>query len=465
MLLLCIKINTILSKKPTYNELFQKVIELTSIVEDLIKENAFLRDRLSYFENPKNSNNSSIPPSKDENRPLRNQSLREKTGKKVGGQPGHPGTTLTMQLEPDEVFDLIPAYCNCCGEDLTNLEQEIVEKRQVIDIPIIKSITKEYRLYQKKCKCGHIAQSKFPEQVNSSVQYGTNSEAMISYLHSRQYLSFNRIEECLNDIFGLKISEGGVHNLLERFTLKANPVYQEIKSRIQNASSVGTDETGAKVNGKKHWYWVWQNNALTYIAHSMNRGIDTIKYEFANGLPNAILTHDRWSSHFHCKVKGHQLCIPHLLRDLKYLEELYQCQWATDLKKLFLRTMEFKKTLLPQDYLHPNSNRDNYEQQLIALLNFPIDNAHKKANALQKSLVKNRNNIFTFLYYEDVYPDNNASERSIRNVKVKQKISGQFKSIKGAQIYAINRSIIDTIAKSNQNIMNGLNIIANFTAD
>jgi transposase len=263
----------------------------------------------------------------------------------------------------------------------------------------------------------------------------------------------------------MKISEGGIHNLLQRFTRKANPVYQEIKSRIQNASSVGTDETGAKVNGKKNWYWVWQTQALTYIAHSMNRGIDTIKYEFVNGLPNAILTHDRWSSHFHCTVKGHQLCIPHLLKDLKYLEELYQSEWATDLKKLFLRTMEFKKMLISRDYLHPNNQRDIYELQLTTLLNYPIDNTHKKANTLQKSLVKNRNYIFTFLYYEDVSPDNNASERSIRNVKVKQKISGQFKSIEGAQIYAINRSIIDTMVKSNQNIMSGLNIIANFSAD
>lgn len=465
MLLLCFKIKTILSKKPTYNELYQRVIELTALVEELLKENALLRERLSYYENPKNSNNSSIPPSKDENRPKRNQSLREKTGKKVGGQPEHQGTTLTMQLEPDEVLDLIPSYCNCCGEDLSNVEQEIVDKRQVFDISIIKKVCTEYRLYQKKCKCGHIAQSAFPSQVRSNVQYGPNTEAMISYLYSRQYLSFNRIEECLNDVFGLKISEGGIHNLLQRFTLKANPVYQEIKNRIQNSSSVGTDETGAKVNGKKHWYWVWQTQALTYIAHSMNRGIDTIKYEFANGLPKTILTHDRWSSHFHCISKGHQLCIPHLLRDLKYLEELYQSKWATDLKKLFLRTMEFKKTLLPQDYLNSNNQRDIYEQELTTLLNYPIDNTHKKAKTLQKSLVKYRNHIFTFLYYEDVSPDNNASERSIRNVKVKQKISGQLKTIKGAQIYAINRSVIDTMVKSNQNIMAGLNIIANFTSD
>lgn len=462
---LCIKRKSRLSKKPTYSELYQKVIELTSIVEKLLKDNTFLCERLSKYENPKNSSNSSIPPSQDENRPLRNQSLREKSGKKVGGQPGHKGSTLAMQVAPDEIYDQIPEFCSCCGKDLSNIAQEFIEKRQVYDIPIIKTVCKEYRLYQKKCKCGHVAQSTFPAHVRSSIQYGPNTEAMISYLHSRQYLSFNRIKECLNDVFGLKISEGGIHNLLQRFTFKANTVYQEIKNRIELSDSVGTDETGAKVNGKKHWYWVWQNLQLTYIAHSMNRGIDTIKKEFVKGLPKAILHHDRWESHFNCESKGHQLCISHLLRDLNYIEQLYESDWATDMKSLFKKALNLKKQLLHEDYQLPNSEIEKYEQELTTLLNFPINQIYKKAKTLQKNLFKHQNHIFTFLYYANVPPDNNDSERSIRNVKVKQKVSGQFKSIDGAQIYAINRSVIDTMVKSNQNIFAGLNSIANFTSD
>ena len=278
-------------------------------------------------------------------------------------------------------------------------------------------------------------------------------------------MPFNRIEECMNDIFGLPISEGGIHCLLKRFTEKATNIYQEIKTKIESSTYVGSDETGAKVNGKKHWFWTWQNDNFTYVVHSVNRGIDTINRVFANGLPNAVLQHDRWSSHFHCKSKDHQLCVVHLLRDLNYIIELYDCDWAKKMKKLLKKAIDLKKLLKQNEYENPNSERDKLEKELMELLYFPIELSNKKAIVLQKSLLKYHSNILKFLHYHNVPPDNNGSERSIRNVKVKQKISGQFKSDKGAELYAINRSVIDTIIKSKQNVLDGLQLIANFTSD
>jgi transposase len=297
--------------------------------------------------------------------------------------------------------------------------------------------------------------------VIAPIQYGPNTEAMVSYLHSRQYLPFQRMEEFMNDVFQLPISEGGLHCLLDRFTDKARPFYKEIKNRIEKSESIGTDETGAKVNGKKHWYWVWQTEKLTYIYHSLNRGIKTIQEVFENGLPNSILQHDRWASHFHCLAKGHQLCTSHLLRDLNYLEELYKNEWAGNMKKVLKQAIELKKLLLPNQYSQPFDPKIKIEDDLDKLLNQAIDTSCKKIITLQKYLAKHRNNILLFLYHPKVPPDNNGSERSIRNVKVKQKISGQFKSDKGAEIYAINRSVVDTIIKSNQNVLLGLNLIAN----
>ena len=366
---------------------------------------------------------------------------------------------------PDQHIDHIPDYCSNCGKDLSVVKEELVEKRQVIDLPVIMPVCTEHTIYKKTCSCGHPNTSTFPFQVKSPIQYGPRTEAMISYLHSRQYMPFNRIVEYMHDVFGLLISEGGIHCLLKRFTEKAENVYLEIKRRIELSDYIGTDETGARVNGKRNWFWAWQNEHLTYIVHSLNRGIDTIKTVFKNGLPNANLMHDRWASHFHCRAKNHQICIAHLLRELTYLEELYKSKWAIGLKNLLKQSIELKKSLTLQDYDKPIIKRQEYEVELTNLLHYSIDLSHKKAITLQKSLRKYRDNILVFLYYLKIPPDNNGSERSIRNVKVKQKVSGQFKSAEGARIYAINRSVIDTIIKSDQNVLDGLILIANFDTD
>jgi transposase len=446
-------------------ELLQRIEKLESEVIELRKENSYLWSEIEKYKHPKNSNNSSVPPSKDENRPQRNKSLRVKSNKPVGGQQGHEGSHLAIQANPDKIENYIPGYCNQCGADLSSVQEELAEKRQVIDLPIIVPICIEHHSYQRQCNCGYITKGSFPSTVNYPVQYGANTEAMISYLHTRQYLSFTRIQEFLNDAYGLSISEGGVHCLLKRFTAKALPFYKEIKQRIYNSDVVGTDETGVKVNEKKHWFWAWQNKKLTFIVHSTNRGIATIQHVFENGLPNSKLNHDRWASHFHCKCKGNQLCTSHLQRDFIYLEELYQSTWATSMKDLILQALELKKQMLPEDYRVPNKIRDCIEEKLSELLEYPIEPTYKKAVTLQKSLLKKRNCILLFLYHLEVPPDNNGTERSIRNVKVKLKVSGQFKSEKGAQIYAINRSVIDTIIKSKQNVLNGLALIANLASD
>jgi len=454
-----------LEQSQLIEKLLHRIDKLEAEVLELRKENAYLRSELEKYKHPKNSSNSHVPPSKDENRALRNQSLREKSGKNVGGQLGHEGKTLMMVNNPDDIQKEIPEYCSHCGKDLLEIEGVFVERKQLIDIPIIKPIYKEYRIYSKTCCCGHTTVSKFPQGMKAPIQYGASVEAMVSYLHSRQYLPFQRMEEFMNDVLGLPISEGGLHCLLGRFTDKARYIYQEIKNRIERSESIGTDETGAKVNGKKHWYWTWQTEDLTYIYHSLNRGIKTIHEVFENGLPNSVLQHDRWASHYHCLAKGHQLCSSHLLRDLNYIEELYGNEWASNMKTVLKQGIELKKQLLPNQYTQPFEPKIQMESDLDKLLNQQIDLSFKKAITFQKYLNKHRYSILLYLYYPKVPPDNNGSERSIRNVKVKQKISGQFKSNKGAEIYAINRSVIDTIIKSKQNVLNGLISIANYHCD
>ena len=443
------------------------IFELLQKVEQLTREVQYLHERLSKYETPKNSNNSSIPPSKDENRPKRNQSLRENTGRKPGGQKGRKGNTLKMVDNPDITEMYLPEYCSSCGEDIGNTAYEFAGKRQVIDIPEIKLETTEHRIHKRVCSCGHTTKSSYPSQANAPVSYGNNIESLIGYFHTRQYVPFKRMQEIFHDIFRVPISEGGIHYLLNKLVKKSRPAYEMIKEKLQTNTvyAIGADETGMKINGGKNWAWVWQNDEATFITISGNRGGKTIEGTFKEGFTNSVLVHDCWKSHFNTPALSHQICTAHLLRELNYLSERYKHKWSSVFKLLLISGLNLKNKLGEVDYYYyyyyPVTQREIIKNRLIKLLDYPINGKHKELLTFQKRMRKYENYIFTFLYHPKVPPDNNASERAIRNIKVKQKISGQFKSPTGGYNFAVLRSVTDTVIKNNQNILNSLKIIAN----
>jgi transposase len=426
----------------------------------LIARIEVLERELARYTTRKDSNNSSLPPSKDENRPTRTSSLREKGNRKAGGQPGHAGKTLEMTDTPDEIIEHRACFCPECGKDVSNQSFEFFGKRQIIDIPAIKQVVTEHRVYRCTCTCGKVVESDFPVDVDSPVKYGKSIESFIGYLSVRQYLPFKRLQEMLNDIFAVQISEGGLHCLLKRLASKGVDAYEIIRQNILHSGVIGTDETGVKIDGKKHWFWTWQNNRATYIVTSNNRGTTTINENVSGISGEAVLVHDCWKAHFQTPVKKHQLCTAHLERETKYLEERYKVSWPVRFRAMLKEAHKLKKQFVPADYYYPIQNRSDLEKELDNLLSEPLDPKHKEMIAFQKRITKYRDHVFTFLYHPDVPPDNNGSERAIRNVKVKQKISGQFKILSAAENFAILRSIIDTAIKNNQNVVEALNVIA-----
>lgn len=445
-------------------ELIAKVDLLTKRVaqlEHLEVENSDLKRRLSKYEHPKNSNNSSIPPSKDENRPKR-KSLRETSGLKPGGQKGRKGNTLKMVGAPDIIKEHIPSYCNCCGESLDDTPAIFKGKRQVYDIPKIEIKVTEHQIYTKRCKCGHITEGEYPQEANAPVSYGNNMESLIGYFHTRQYIPFKRMKEIFGDVFNAPISEGGIHYILDRLVAKAQPAYELIKQKLQSniKYAIGSDETGVKVNGGKHWAWTWQNEEATFITITDNRGQKSIDQTFKDGFKNSVLVHDCWASHFNTDAKTHQICIAHLLRDLNYLNELYQNKWGQATKLLLQIALSLEKQMNVADYYVHNPRRLQIETRLDFLLNCDLPPGKHELVRFQNRLKKYRDYIFTFLYRPEVPPDNNASERAIRNIKVKQKISGLFRSTNGAFNFAVLRSVTDTVLKNDQNVLDSLKIIA-----
>ena len=227
----------------------RQIQELTELVTKLLVRIDSLENELSKYRTTKNSSNSSIPPSKDENRPKKPQSLRQASGKKTGGQQGHKGHTLKMSAHPNEVISYIPEFCNGCGSSLENMSSTLKTSRQEVDIPIPKVLVKEHQSYQKTCQCGHTTISHLPSHLRAPIQYGSNVEAMVGYLHTRQYLPYQRLSETLATCFGLKISQGSIDNIIERLSQKSQKFYQRIHQQIGQASVVGSDETGVRVNG------------------------------------------------------------------------------------------------------------------------------------------------------------------------------------------------------------------------
>ncbi|MBK6609599.1 MAG: IS66 family transposase [Sphingobacteriales bacterium] len=285
-------------------------------------------------------------------------------------------------------------------------------------------------------------------------------ESFVSYLSVYQHIPFVRLQNLFAQVFSLLISQGTIGNILERCSKKSEGVYQIIKTQIAASKVVGSDETGAKVNGQKWWIWVWQNLKNTFIAASKNRGAETIEKIWGNKLAHTVLVTDRWAAQLNAFTKGYQMCLAHLQRNIIFLQETENHPFALQFRQLLTAIFDTRKTLVKNDKpcYEQDKEAKEIEQKLNDLLLITI---HKEQypNTLtfQTSMIKYRNFLTPCLYNLDIPPDNNASERAIRNIKVKQKISGQFKS--GQDAFCIIRSVIDTLRKRNLEVLSYLNLI------
>lgn len=431
---------------------------------ELMKVVEVLKEEIRLLKNGRNSGTSHTPPSHQIGR-SNAKSLREKTGRKTGGQPGHEGSTLQIKEVPDQIIDYTVQYCTDCAEDLQRASSILTISRQEVVVPPIQVRYVEHRSHSKVCTgCGKFCTAALPSYLTAPIQYGPGVGALVSYLSVYQHIPYYRISVLLKDLFGLPVSEGSIDNLLERSTQKALPLYNIIQQKIQQSQVVGSDETGASFGGKKGWFHTWQTTCLTFIVASLNRGYSTIEQYFANGFPLSVYVSDCWAAQLKVAAFLHQICTAHLLRELRNFEDALGCKWSIEMKQLLQDAIALKKQLTPQDYLQTPPAVTEIQQRLTELLKADHCNSHKKVQTFSKRLTKNKDSIFTFLYHPKAPPDNNASEQAIRNVKVKTKVSGQFRSEDGARRFAILRSVIDTTIKNTQNVFEALTLLIKFEA-
>ena len=389
----------------------------------LKKENQDLKNQLISLRHRKDSSNSSMPPSSDMTKPKRTNSLRKTSGKKPGGQPGHKGSTLKMLENPDLTENHYPLVCEHCGSSLSESSAEFSGQRQIIDLPEIRQIVTEHRIYSKQCNCGHCTKSVYPDFVKSPVSYGANIQSLVAYMSARQYIPVERMHEFFKEILKVNLSEGGICYLLDKMAKKAEGEYLRIKTSVMQSKVIGADETGANINGDNHWYWTFQNPENTFIGVHKNRGYKAIIDLFGNNFENSTLVSDCWPSYFKTNAMNHQMCTAHLQRELIGLTQKYPSQtWTIKFNDLLLRA-----TKLTKQYTQVPTNKiTEIYLEFEKLLKFKINSKWKELIPFFNRMIRYKKYLFNFLSDPSIPPDNNASERAIRNVKVKQKVSGFF---------------------------------------
>ena len=409
-------------------------------------ENAVLKERIKELENKPTSKNSSMPPSKDVTRFGLTKSTRESSGKKPGGQSNHKGYNLKFSDTPDQIIKYPLNHCQHCNHKFVQSEQRVKDSQQVIDLLPIQTHIVQHVTYQALCPCcQQVSVSEMPiTPVKSKVQYGTQIRTFATYLNVRQVISKSRLQEMFRDMFGITISQGTITNIVSESALKMADTYDKIKSYIHNSKVVGADETSCKISGNNHWLWAYQNDLATFLYVHPTRGAAAIASQFSDGLKNSFLVTDRWAAQLKTQTKGKQLCLQHLIRDTQKLIDCYKSKWALNLQKVFKDIIQL--THLQRVATH---EKQKIEDRLENLLSSPLSKCNQKIKALQNSIASNRKAITTCLYHRCVPPTNNATEQSVRKVKIKMKIAGCFRSNIGAHAYAVIQSIIDTAIKQN----------------
>jgi len=425
--------------------------ELIKLVLQLYGENEQLKAQLSEQEKEaqkpaKTPANSSVPPAAAR----KGKRPKPAAGKKRGGKPGHPGKSR-QRSEPDVVIKCQLDRCPDCGTDLSQTEQKLVGRSQVTEIPPIKPVVVEAERYGCRCpQCRRFQTADYPAGLEPERVFGARLEALVTWLHQLQHLSYLRLQKVMQLLFGVMISLGALTNLVQRTARRLEPAHQAIRDDIRASQVVQSDETGARVNGDNQWQWVFVTDSATYHVISASRGSGTIATVMAEAVP-LVWVSDLFSAQGKAKSTYRQVCLAHQHRDLQYAIDAERSPWAWRVQQLFLRAQRLAKQR-QQLPLHLYQRAvAQVEAEADALWNFPLTTP--EALRLQRRYRKHRASLFAFLHHPQVPPDNNAAERALRNSVIHRKVSGGFRSEAGAQAHAIVASVADTARKRNQDVL------------
>ena len=414
----------------------------------------------------KDSHNSHKPSSTDGfKKPLRTQSLRERSGLKPGGQPGHKGRYKLHSEKPDHTILHRPKTCIACKKPLRRSTVVRRETRQLWDITDGKLNIVSHQALTKRCKrCGHKNRASFPEEIKAFVSYGPKIRAHVVYFMVKQLIPFKRTSEIFRDLYSIHLSQGTLFLILSQASQASKSAENKIKNTLINSSIAHFDESGIKINGKIKWlHAATDGKTILYSVHD-KRGV--IAINDIGILPefNGISVHDGMKAYFTYDCR-HALCNVHHLRELTFVHEFEKEAWAEDMKS-FLKKANFKvRDLKSRDRCLSDQEMSKLKVEYLSILESayefhgvasipnlidsdtdpPIQNKKREKQKTGKNLLDrlNRYQVEVLAFLGGVVPfSNNAAEQVIRVAKVKQRISGSFRSLGGAMIFYRLRSVV-----------------------
>ena len=415
------------------------------------------------------SHNSSKPPSTDGYHKPAPKSSRKKTGRKPGGQKGHPGSTLGLSENPDRLIPHPVTTCLQCGLDISTLPAEM-ERRQVIDIPPLHLEVVEHRFESKVCPHCHAVTTSHQDapEVTAAAQYGPRIKAFGVYLKTYQLLPFKRSAELIRTLFGGTLCEGTLANMVKGVSGTLDASLAVISDILTNAKVAHFDETGSSVQGKLHWFHVASTEKVTlYAMHQRRGGVAMNEMGILPEFTGRAI-HDHWKPYYTFEGCSHGLCNAHHLRELTFIHEVVGQQWALSMKDLLLQASTAVDT-------EKAENRTRLEEkdtscfevryrtiiaEALAVNPLPEPVPGKrgrpkdsKAGNLARRLDVHREEVLAFMYDFSVPFSNNLAERDIRMMKVQQKVSGTFRSPEGATNFCRIRSYLSTACKQGRGVL------------
>ena len=418
----------------------------------------------------KDSSNSSKPPGSDGLK-KKTKSLRDKSGKKPGAQQGHVGKGLAQVSSPDLIVTYAPENCRECGLNLGRVDGSCAEKRQVFDIPKPKIEVTEHQALLKQCPCcGELNRGIFPENIRGPVQYGNRVQALTAYFSHQHFIPVDRVCQIFEDVFCVTISPGTCSNVDEKLFRQLESFESSLKTYLLAARVLHFDETGIRCEKKLRWVHVASSQLATLYTIHPKRGQEAMNE--AGILPRfqGIGIHDHWFPYFAYEQITHGLCNAHHLRELTFIHEQEKEDWAEQMKNLLIfaknKVEEYlERGELPQEVLL--LIEETYGQIIAEGFEYHslLPPLPKKSRGKQKQrdgknfldrLKEKRSCVLRFMYDFTVAFTNNLGEQDIRMIKLKQKISGCFRALKGGQIFCRIRSYISTARKQGWNIWDAL---------
>jgi transposase len=424
----------------------------------------------------KDSHNSSLPPSSD--RFVRApKSLRQKSGKKPGGQPGHPGHHLRPVERADEILIHPVSSCERCQQDLRAQPADLPERRQVIDLPAKRLWVTEHRVEEKQCPhCFHLTRAPFPAGVSAPAQYGASIQAVATYLVEGQAVPYARASQLLHEWLGVQLSAGSIARFVHTCHEQLAEVETALKAALVKVPVIHQDETGMRVGKEGWWVHVCSTDRLTHYAAHQSRGRTALDAIGIAPQFHGTSVHDALKS-YQSYTFTQAWCNVHHLRELTFIEEQLKQPWARKMKDLLLEMkaeVERAKALGQHelDALVLARLLRCYDEILKEgyLANPPPPSPKKSAQGKRKPgrakqsparnlldrLSQGKWAVLRFLLDFAVPFDNNQAERDLRMIKVQQKVSGCFRTEGGVAMFCRIRGYLSTLRKQGTELLSAL---------